>query len=163
MPDQSTAGAPSSAPQKPRARTRVQREVACDQCCDPVFAQRRPGQHFCSGECYHEWWTEHRQHELSTKGTERLVQLVRDGSEARARVRAKIADRDRRVAEQPAGATLPPLRIQPIRLPEVPGDGLGDDTARAVRGRYGRASTTTGAVGGDRRLPCLARIVPRWS
>lgn len=109
-------------------------EVSC--CCETCGAslEHKPSsRRFCSAGCYQQWWTAHRQQELSRKGTQRLTELLAtpEGDQ----VRQRIVDSNR---HHPRRRTSSPSPQRPTTMPKPvhAADAEHDDAVWAERGDY---------------------------
>ncbi len=66
--------------------------------CGVSLADKPRSRRFCSAACYQQWWTEHRQREMSQKGTQRLIELLGtpEGDQFRQRIAESNRHRPRR-------------------------------------------------------------------
>lgn len=103
--------------------------------CGVSLEDKPRARRFCSQRCYQQWWTEHRQREMSRKGTQRLTELLAtpDGDRFRQRIAESNRHRPRRrrsswAASSPDGTKQADTHESD---PEPDGDGIW-----AQRGDY---------------------------
>lgn len=106
----------------------------CCETCGASLEHKPPSRRFCSAGCYQQWWTAHRQHELSRKGTQRLTELLAtpEGDWFRQRIAESNRHRSRRRRVSSPAPQRPATMLESVHAD----DAEQDDAVWAERGDY---------------------------
>lgn len=110
------------------------RPARCCEACGASLEHKPPSRRFCSARCYQQWWTAHRQQELSRKGTQRLTELLAtpEGDQ----VRQRMVDSNRHHPRRRRAGSPPPQYAGTMLTPVHAADAAQEDAIWAERGDY---------------------------
>lgn len=113
---------------------KTSRPLRCCETCGASLEHKPPSRRFCSAGCYQQWWTVHRQQELSRKGTQRLTELLAtpEGDQ----VRQRMVDSNRHHPRRRRASSPPPQCSSTMLKPAHADDAEHDDAVWAERGDY---------------------------
>ena len=124
--------------------------------CGVSLEDKPRSRRFCSPPCYQEWWTEHRQREMSQKGTQRLTKMLAtpDGDRVRERIAESNRHRPRRRRSSKAASAPDRSGQAGTHEPDADHD---DDELWAQRGDYWEHHAAITAPQPQRRGKSAAR------
>jgi CRISPR-associated protein Cas1 len=106
--------------------------------CGSSLEKLPPSRRFCSTTCYQQWWTAHRQRDISQKGTARLIELLTTsgGDEIRRRIADSNRQRIRRPRRVNGALSTDAAVAQQQTFVDAGLDADEDDVVWAQRGDY---------------------------